>query len=1822
MVRLTGYQILEQIYSGPRTLVYRGIREQDQTRVVIKLLRREYPSLSELGQFRNQYNITKNLLLPGILQTYSLENCHNGYALIMEDFGGISLNNWELAKNQVNLSDFFHIAMQIVTTLDGLYRHRIIHKDIKPANILINPTTQEVKLIDFGIASLLKRETPTLMSPNVLEGTLAYLSPEQTGRMNRGIDYRTDFYSLGVTFFELLTGQLPFCSDDPMELVHCHIAKLPPQVHFFHPAVPEQLSHIVSKLMNKNAEDRYQSALGLKHDLEICSQEWEAHGKIANFQLGSRDICDRFIIPEKLYGRQAEVETLLAAFKRVAEGSSEMILVAGFSGIGKTAVVNEIHKPIVKQRGYFIKGKYDQFQRNIPFSAILQAFRDLIGQLLSESDSKIQQWKAKILTALGEQGQVIIDVIPELERIIGKQPEVPEVTASAAQNRFNLLLQKFIQVFSNLEHPLVIFLDDLQWADSASLHLIQLLISQIDTAYLLLIGAYRDNEVSAAHPLMLTLQEIKKTPAIVNSFTLAPLEPVDLNHLITDTLNCQSEIALPLTELVFQKTQGNPFFANQFLKAIHNEQLITFNFELGYWQCNITEIRALSLTNNIVEFMALQLQKMPQITQEVLKLAACISNHFHLSTLAIICEKSPAETAADLWPALQAGLIIPTSEVYKFFPEESLMINGKLSTIDNPQLTVTYRFLHDRVQQAAEFLIPVEQKEFTHLKIGQLLLHNTPPAAREENIFEIVNQLNMGIKFITEPTERAELLQLNLIAGQKAKAATAYGAAIVYLNIGIALLEENCWHHQYDLALLLHSEAVEVAYLSTDFNWMDDLAQIVLQSAKSVLDKVKIYGLKTQACIAQNQLLLGIKTALPVLQLLGVNLPEEPQTQDIIQRLEAAKIALMGKKTFSLIELPVMTNPEKLAALSLLSSMFGAAYNGYPQMFPLIICEQVVLSVQYGNAPISAFSYASYGSILATNGDIDTGYEFGELALNLLKKLNAKELQAKTYCVVNCLIIHWKEHLQSTLPLFIEGYHSGWETGDLEWSARCAFSYCCYLYMVGTELTSLEAKIADYAEAIAQFKQTTFLNYLKSYHQTVLNLLGLSDYREQIKGEVYDEEIMLPLHQQASDRPAVYHLHINKLILCYLFGEYHQAIINAEIATQYLDGVPGIYIVTLLPFYDSLARLAVYFESGIDEQKTILEKVNANQAKIQQWAHYAPMNHLHKFYLVEAEKHRILGETVQAMDDYQSAITTAKQNQYLQEEALANELTAKFYLELRQEKIAQLYITDAYYAYTRWEAKAKIDDLEKRYAKLLAPIIQRSKIILNPHETISYYDYNTVTINNNLQSISLSNISISQTLDLATVIKASQALASEIRLDKLLSTLMQVLIENAGAKKSALILLKNGTLVIESIANVKQAEPNTVLQSIPVDESRDVPISIINYVYHSAETIVMGDAMAENKFTFDPYIQQQQPKSILCTPIIHHGKLIGILYLENNLTIGAFTNDHLQLIKLLTAQGAISLENAQLYGKLAEYSHNLQLKVEQRTQELQEQANQLELTLQKLYSTQSQLIHAEKMSSLGQMVAGIAHEINNPVSFIYGNLTYASEYITSLFGLISLYQQLYPESLPEIKKKIADIELDYIVDDLPKLLASMQSGAERIENIVLSLRNFSRLDESQRKQVDIHAGIDSTLLILQHRLQLKSGRYPTITVIKQYGKLPKLNCYASDMNQVFMSIISNAIEALQTENSEFHQPPTITITTEFPNSHSVRIRIADNGPGMSESVLKKIFDPFFTTKPVGSGTGLGLSMSYSIVVEKHGGKLTCCSAPGAGADFMIEIPIL
>ncbi len=1794
MLKLLQYHLLETLSENITTIVYRALKQPENTPVILKTLISDHPQATDIARLRYEYNLVCQLNLPGIAQPQTLENWQGRPLLVIEDFGGRDLSYWQ-DQQLFDLEQLLSIGQKIAIALGQLHQEHIIHKDIKPKNIVYNPDTNQLKLIDFSISSRLSKENPQLTSPNVLQGSLAYMSPEQTGRMNRVIDYRCDFYALGVSLYELLTGQLPFDCQDPMELVHCHIAKPPIPPHQINPEIPEVVSAIVLKLMAKTAEERYQSSQGINADLETCRQQWLSTKSVTVFPLGQQDQQGRFSIPEKLYGRDAEVEQLLHAFERISYGPSEIMLVAGYSGIGKSALVKEIYKPIVHKRGYFISGKFDQFQRNVPYSCLIQAFRELIRQLLTETEAELVEWRNKLQLALGKNGKVISDVIPEIELIIGAQPPISSLTISEAQNRFNLVFQTFIQVFTQPDHPLVIFLDDLQWADPASLQLIQLLVTDPDSENLLMLGAYRDNEVSRSHPLMTTLAKIKQEKLEVTTLTLGALSLDNISELIQDTLKQTDSTVEPLAKLLLDKTKGNPFFVRQTLKYLHSENLLHYDSQTGSWQWNPEQLLSISITENVVELMTREIQRLDHSSQFVLQLAACIGNKFDINILAIVNKKSPARTAADLRGAIQAGLVIPLDQNHDLSEDIEEIADIK----------IVYKFLHDRVQQAAYSLIPPEHKQEVHVRVGQRLLEQTDADTLDERLFDIVNALNIGASLIDAESERLQLAELNLNAALKAKASAAYSSALDYLKQARQCLPEMDWDNHYDLTLTIYTELIEVYYIQAQFTEAQQMSDRVFRHAKTLLDKIKIYEFKIQFLIAQNQMLDAINTALVALELLGYPLEIKPETLTLVRPLPQLE---------ELPDYPEMTDPQKLAVLKILTIVSGPAYQAQPELLPYITAHGRNLSLQFGHSSLAAYSY---GMIETAFPDIEMTYYTGIISLKVLQQYPSDALKCKVYMLFNSFIRHWKEPHQQTIPALDETISIGMETGDVVYAAYCAMWSCGYMVVIGLPLADVAEQQQTYLDLLATIKQNHGLYPAKTWRQFVQNLQGDISTALTLDGDYFKASDRAIL-EMSGNRMLLFFVYFAEALLGYLFKDWAFVQEKMPFASDYKDAAFSSLLFCYYYFYETLMNCAIYPQLSAEAQIITWETIQERTARLEQWREAAPDNYQSKCELIAAEQARIQGQILEAMDYYDRAITSAQTHGFLVEVAIATERAADFYNSLGRQKIANHYLQDAYYAYEHWGATAKMAALLDEHPQLSRIVMQQrmSSSLLSGKITIS-------------QSNSTSNITVNQTssrysthsndiLDLGTVIKATQALSSQIRLPELLQQLLTLALENAGAQRGYLLLMEESHLAIAASGQVESNIGVTVeSESHPIN-NQTIPVSLIHYVQRTQESVVLPQAIEEGLFTQDPYIQRERIQSILCLPILQQGQILGILYLENNLTQGAFTRDRLEVLQVLSAQAAISIENARLYRQLTESNHHLEDIVGQRTQELQQKNQDLQQTLQELQQTQTQLIQTEKMSSLGQLVAGIAHEINNPVTFIAGNISYAREYFKDLRDLIDLIQDEYQPLAPSIQDKIDDIELDFLYEDLRQMLVSMEKGSDRIRRIILSLRNFSRLDESVRKTADIHEGLDNTLLIIQHRLN-RSPRQDPITIKKNYGELPEIACYPSQLNQVFLNILNNAIDVLLSSESQAN--PEIQIKTNLTNTNTISIRILDNGSGMSEAVRQKIFDPFFTTKSVGQGTGLGLSISYQIITEQHGGQLTCYSQPGEGSEFIIEIPV-
>ncbi len=1793
MQKLEGFQNPDIIYESNRSLVYRTFEEENKRPVILKVLNNNYPTPEEISKFNQEYELAGRFENEGVIQTYEMLKVDDSPVIVMEDIGGRSLADI-LKSMKLSPDGFLSLGVRIAETIGKIHQRHIIHKDINPSNIIWNIKKDIVRIIDFGLATELPREITSVKNPNVLEGTLAYISPEQTGRMNRSLDYRTDFYSLGATFYWMLTGCLPFESKNLLKLVHCHLAIQPVPPHQVDENIPLAVSEMVMKLMAKNAEDRYLSAYGLMSDLERCRQKLRDKGAIITFALGLQDISDKFQIPQKLYGREQEIGTLMSAFERVREDDTELMLVSGFPGIGKSFLINEIHRPIVKHSGYFISGKSEKLKKDVPYSAIIQAFTGLAGQILAENEAEIAVWKEKILSVLGHNGKIITDMIPLFELVVGQQPEVPILGPVESQNRFNLVFQGFIKVLASKERPLILFLDDLQWTDLASLHLLKLFATDSDIKHLFIIGAYRHNETPDSHPLILTLDEIKKTDAQVNNIFLQPLNTEHVNLLLADTLNRSTEETNSLAELLIRKTRGNPFFINEFLKSLYKESLIEFFFEDG-WSWNMKGIEEIRSTDNVVDLMAGKINGLPENSQEVLKLGACIGSYFNLTTLTAVGGKSEEDILAALNEVLQEGL---------------------LHRIDN-----VYRFSHDRVLEAAYSLIPDDDKTRLHYRIGNLKL-NTEKEELQENIFYVVNQLNAGVDLVAEESEKSRLAELNLTAGEKALASSAYVSSLNYLKVGIGLLTENCWQDNYDFTLILHQQATVASQLCADYEMMNKLAEEVFRNARTILDKIKVYEAKIFACMAQNQLQEGIRIGLGVLRRLGVRLPEKPGKLRVAYELLLVKLFLMGKSVENLINLPEMKASHKLAVMQILSGVGSSAYYAAPELLPLIVINMVRLSVKHGNSIYSPYFYAAFGMVhCGVLGDINAGYEYGKLALKLVEKYNIREAKSRVWLVVWFFINHWKRPLQDSIKPLLEAYKIGLETGDLEFAAISAYVYFNNSFNSGLELAGVEQNLAKYSETIRKLNQDTSLNFLLMTYQTVLNLRGLSEHPCKLVGSSYDQNKMLPVHKKANDRSAVFGLYYYLIYLNYLFENIDEAFRNAERIKLYVDASLATSNIPLHNFYDSLVRLALHPTAKKSNQKKYLKETTKNQKKMKKWAFHAPRNHGHRFHLVEAETARVRGQELKARKHYKAAVELAHDNGFLNDEALSLELTAKFWLGINEEKIAALYMTEAYHTYRMWGAIAKVKHIEEKYRHLLdiragetgssskTPIIRSSAVssseAIDPSSITKTSPTQIQTIENKITDTILgsSKSTSSFLLDISTITKASQAISREMDLKKLLEKMIRIIMENAGAEKGYVLLNRNKELIIEAAANTSTKEIQ-VLKTIKVENSKDLSQGIVNYVQRTGKSVLLPNKNGNSLFINDPYLKAAHPKSVLCIPMRHMNKTTGVLYLENNITTNAFTEDRIEILNILLSQAVISLENAFVYNHLDEL-------VKERTAQLE--------------TAQTELIENAHKAGMADIAAGTIHNIGN----ILNSVKISTQIIKESYKSEFLYNfkkanQLLRDNLNNIEdfiinnpkgRKLMQYYLilekwiDKDTSEIKSHIDRLSKKVEAITNVVAAQQSYAGV-ASLTENCDLSVIIDDALAMQQEIL----AEYD-ISIEKEFNYSQKIPVQKTKLIHIAVNLINNAIEAM-TKTSVENRKLTFIVYSKEKKAY---IKIKDTGMGILPENLRKIFNHGYTTKEGGHGFGLHSSANY--MTEMKGRMWAESEGEGEGASFVLEFPI-
>ncbi len=1486
---------LELIHKSRNSFIYYQPQSEYGKPVVIKVVNATYPGANQLVRFNNEYEFTKDLAIEGVRKAISQTRLEDKPALILEYVSGQTLKQAFTTQKQ-SLIDFLQIAIAIAQTLGELHQHHIIHRDINSHNVLVNLETKQIKIIDFGLASRLDLKVQHLGNPEWLIGTLAYISPEQTGRMNRVVDYRTDLYSLGVTFYEMLTDRLPFEDEDPLALIHAHMATLPRPVTVLNSSVPSLVSDIVMKLLAKNAEDRYQSAFGLRADLERCLAAFVTDPKSAqkhpglSFELGTDDYSGQFRIAQKLYGRSAETSTLLSAFERAAAGGRELVLVAGYAGVGKSALVAEIHKPITEKRGYFISGKFDKHQQNIPYAAFTQAFNQFADLLLTERETTLLQWQTRILTAVGNNGAILTEVIPSLEKVIGPQPPVLKLDGQENRNRFNLTFQNFVQAISTTQHPLAVFIDDWQWTDSASLELLKILMMDEANTCLLLIGAYRDNEVDQYHAFRQTLNDLSQGGAAIETIQVGNLQPEDVQQLIQESLGVSALDSRTLTELVYKKTQGNAFFTRQFLQNLYEEGWLQFDFNTRQWVWNIAQLEAQNITDNVVELMASKFKKLPPNTAHLLSLAACIGNEFDVQTLAMINQTSEAATLEQLSDTLVEGLLVPLDEYYQL-PEMAAQAH--------------FTFLHDRVQQAAYAQIPEPDRPSIHLSIGRLLLANTIEPDLESRVFDIVQHYNLAQTLITDEAEKLQVVALNMQAADLAYGAAAFNSAQAYLETALALMPDEAWINHYDQMLKIHSQLAQILALTGDFDQLEQIFQVTKAQAHTIAETAQATQAKIQALMSQGNFPEILEVGVNFLEALGISLNRAPSPNEAIQYLNETAEWLTDVRIESIPQLPEAP-PEEGVILQFALALYSPTFVANPPLFMILNSRLTRLIVEKGLVPEAAAALINFGVLICSVlNDVPKGRRLTTIVRDLVEeRFPVDSLLSFVYTITNGFVVHRYDHLKNTIPLLTEGAQKGMNSGNFEFAGYAIWDIAWHQLFLGVSLDRVAIASKQAVDACQKMQRVRVKDTCLLVHQATLNLQGKSKSPWILKGDGYDEEVSITLAFQGNDFAEVFRIFFYKAWLHYLFDYPKEAVDFFQDAEPYLLHTAGVYLVPLFYFYDSLANAATYTHQNPQEQTQILDRINRNLEAFEIWVRFAPMNHQHKKDLIEAEKARLEGKHWEAFTAYQKAIQGARDNEFLHEEALANELCGQFWVEQNNNEIARIYLGRALNIYNLWGARAKIEQLQGKYEHVLS--IQPS-----PQQSVS----DTVELISTSQPVSPTGEAIKSWLDMGSVLKANQTLSQAVQLSDLLTEMINILLENAGAERVLIMYQEEDTWFIQAEGRVQDSRIQTE-QRIPVLESGLLSLNVFNYVVRSGTAVVLANAAQDSQFAADTYLTEQKIKSVLCLPIWHQGQLKLVLYLENNLTEAAFTEERLELLQMLSVQMAISLENALLVNNL------------------------------------------------------------------------------------------------------------------------------------------------------------------------------------------------------------------------------------------------------------------------------------------------------------------
>jgi PAS domain S-box-containing protein len=1853
-------ELSRQLAHDDECVLYRARGEEDGSQVLVLVPAAQHPSPDILKRLEHEYSLREELDREWALRPLALNRRDGEEMLVLEDpssaavgldqylgSAGIGQSETDAGAQPMELGRFLRLAINLAAGLDKLHRRDLMHKDIKPAHILVDLETDRVWFTGFGISSRLGRERQAAEPPEVIAGTLPYMAPEQTGRMNRSIDSRSDLYSLGVTFYQMLTGVLPFLAADPMEWVHCHVARQPTPPAERRTEVPGVISAVVMKLLAKAAEERYQTAAGLEADLRRALAQWESRGRIDGFHLGKRDTPDQLLIPECLYGRECEIASLHAAFGRVvAGGGPELVLVEGRAGVGKSAVVHELHRALAPARGLFASGKFDQYKRDIPYASLAQALLSLIRPLLTKSETELASWRAALTAALGLNGGLMVTLLPEFEHIIGPQPPVAELSPRDEQRRFQLVFRRLLGVFARPEHPLALFLDDLQWLDAATLNLLEDLLTQPDLQHLLLIGAYRDDEVTPTHPLIRRLAAIRQAGGRVQVIALKPLGLEDVNRIVAGALHRGS--ARPLARLVHEKTAGNPLFAIQFVTTLAEEGLLTFNRDRWIWDLKL--IRAKGYTHNVVDLLLNKLRRLPATTQAVLKRLACLGNSAPSATLALVQSRSEDTLHSTLSAAIRGGLL---------FRQEG-----------------AYKFLHDRVREAAYALIPDSERAAEHLAIGRRLAVGTLPGAVEENIFEIVGQLDQGVALISSAKEREWLAELNLIAGRRAKSSTAYSSALTYLTAGAGLLPEDVWERRHDLAFAFELLRAECEFLTGALAEAEaDLAELADRAA-TPSELAMLARLRVDLFMTLGRSDRAVAVGLECLRRFNVNWSAHPTKKEVEDEYERLWRQLGDRQIEALLDLPRMADPVACATMDVVASLVTPALWTDANLRRLLIGRMGNLSLEYGNSDTSGYAYTAVGNVLGLYfEDYKAGFRFGQLGLDFVEQPGMDRWKSRVYLAFGNLAKPPVRHARTDRPLARYAFETAQQVGDLTYAAISCNNLLTQLLASGAPL----AEVHREAKAGLDFARRAGFGVVVSLITAQLGLIrtlrGLTPLFGCFNDDSFEEE---QFEQQLAAEPSLgtapWMYWIRKLQARVLANDHVAAVGAATKAERLLWMSPIIFERADYHFYAALALVALCDAASDAERARYQERLATHHRQLQAWGEHCPENFVSCAALVGAEIARLEGGELDAEHLYEQAIRSARSNGLLHIEAVAYERASAFYRARRLHEIAALYLQNARHCYLRWGADGKVRQLDEIY-----PNLRTEEAAASPVGNIE--------------------VRIDQ-LDLATVVKVSQAISSEIVPEKLIETLLKLALEHAGAQRGLLILPQGEQYRVEAEIKTDLDQVQVQLRRAPITSS-ELPESLFRYVIRTQQKIILDDASANNLFSEDDYLRQRRPRSILCLPLVRQTKVVGALYLEHNLAPRVFTQKRLAMLELLASQAAISLDHARLYSELSRANANLEHEVDERlraeaaarrseaylaeaeslskcgswalkpaTKEFTYWSQQryhvfgfdpeegiptFEAVLQRIHpedrarwlrnaeaaerrdfdfdyrivlpdgeirhlhgvghpvfnesgelveivgaaiditerkraeeqqrEVQAQLAHANRVATLGQLAAAITHEVNQPLGAIANNARAGLRFLAT-----------GSENLQDVKEALSDI----------------LKGADRFNSIIARMRALAKKTPPEVAQLNFTDVITDVLTLIHHEL---TGRQVEIE-LEISTELPPVLADRVQLQQVLLNLVMNGIEAM----NEVAGNRKIWIRAqpyEYNGSSAVLVSVQDSGSGLKQGEGDRLFEGFFTTKPQGLGMGLAISRS---IVEAHGGRLWLASAAGPGARFQFVLP--